>query len=269
MSLLPRALPTMVRTDLLTMIQYRGESVLWAFWGILYPAVAMAMWQAASDEPAEGSRIVEYGREGFAAYFLLVMIVGHLTAAWDAYEFGYFIRSGALSGWLMAPLTPIWRALSSNLSYKIFTMAILTPIWLGLTWYVKPRLDASAAQVALGLVALLLGAGIAFIWGYIVALAAFWTTRTDAIGEFWFGAAMLFGGNLAPVELLPTPLRIVAMFLPHAWMVNFPAEALIGRVPVDRLLLGLAAQAAWLVGGIVIFKLTWNAAVKRYSAVGG
>ena len=263
-----RAMAAIFRADFATMLQYRGESVLWAIWGIVYPAVAMAMWQAASSDPQPGSATAAFGREGFAAYFILTMVITHLTAAWDVYEMGYFVRSGSYSGWLLQPLLPIWRSIAGNLAWKTFTTIILAPLWLFVAWWAAPRFDPTGVQVAVGLLSVLLAAVIAYLWSYIVALAAFWLTKTDAVGELWFGGSLLFGGRLAPIELLPGPLYFLAFLMPHQWTLGFPAEVLMGHASAERMASGIAWQAVWIVGGLVAFRYFWAASIKRYSAVG-
>lgn len=53
----PAALPAFWRQSLATMLQYRGEIALWAVWGVVYPAVAMAMWAAAVRGAPGGQEI--------------------------------------------------------------------------------------------------------------------------------------------------------------------------------------------------------------------
>lgn len=263
---LPGALRALLRTALQTMIQYRGEVALWALWGFVFPAVSLTMWSAAL--PAEG-QISGYTRGDFAAYFLLTMVVMHFTTAWDIYEMGHQVRSGALSSALLRPLLPMWSSLCDNTAYKVVTLAFIGPVWLVFAWLVEPRLTATPVQLMLGLVSLVFASALNYLLGYTLALVAFWTTRTDAIGESWFGAGLLFGGRFAPLALLPMPLQWVAACLPFKWMAWFPAEMLMGRIAVADGLLGLAAQAGWLTATVVAFRLTWRAALRHYSAVGG
>ncbi|MBI5864153.1 MAG: ABC-2 family transporter protein [Planctomycetes bacterium] len=264
-----RAIAAIFRVELSTMVQYRGESVLWALWGVVYPAVAMAMWQAAARDPADGGGVARFGQGGFAAYFLASMVIGHLTTAWDAFEMGYFVRSGTYSGWLLQPLLPIWRSATVNFAWKLFTTTILVPIWLVIAWAARPEFRVDGLHLAAGVVSVVLAVGISFLWGYIVGLTAFWTKRTEAIGELWFGASLLFGGRLAPIELLPTPLRELSYLMPHQWTLGFPCEVLMGHASVTRVWSGLLWQLAWLAAGAAIFRLAWNASVRRYCAVGG
>ena len=262
-----RAFRAMLGMSLAAMMQYRGEGMLWALWGVIYPAVSLAMWEAALGGSGAAT-LNGFDARDFAAYFLMSMIVSHVTAAWDLYEMGWMVRSGAFSPQLLRPMLPIWGSIAANLSYKIVTCMILIPIWIGFAWYTQPRLAAGALQLGLGLVALGLGAAINYILGYSLALIAFWTTRIDAVGEFWFGGSLIFGGRLAPLAMLPGILQMLAWFMPFKWMVWFPCEVLMGRVALPDVGVGLLMQCGWVAAGVIFFRFMWQAGRKQYAAVG-
>lgn len=262
------ALPAYLRQSLATMFQYRGEIVLWAIWGVVYPAVAMAMWSAAVQGSPDGRTIKGYAPSDFAAYFWLTMIVGHISTAWDVYEMGYLVQSGHMSPRLLRPIHPVWQSVADNLSYKFLTLTILVPIWAGVIWLTRPSFDADRHDLLLGVPAVLLAAVINYLWCYILAMLAFWVTRMDAIGQAWFGLGLFFGGRLAPLTIMPEPLQKIATALPFKWVIWFPCELLMGRVKPGTAMQGLVNQCAWVLFGLVVFHVMWRVAVKRYSAVG-
>ena len=264
---LSRALLARGRTSIAEMIQYRSEVALWAVWGIVYPAVALTMWNAALAG-APDKQLAGFGPRDFAAYFVLTMVAGHLTGAWDAWEMGYLVRTGALSPALLRPILPMWKSICDNIAYKLVTLVILAPIWVAVALLAEARFSTSAPQFALGALAMLLAAVLHYLWGYNIAVLAFWTTRTDAVGEMWFGSSLVFGGRLAPLALLPTPLQWVAAALPVKWIIWFPAEALIGRLSPAEIGVGLAWQAGWTITALIVFRRMWPAGLRRYSAVG-
>jgi ABC-2 type transport system permease protein len=268
MTALLRAFAAYFREDLANMLQYRGESFLWAIWGVVYPAVALAMWSAAAQGSSTPGTIGAYDPPAFAAYFLMSMIVGHVTTAWDAYEMGWLVRGGHMTPRLLHPVLPIWKSLAGNLAWKIITLAILAPIWALVAWVAEPRFSGDWVHVAAGTLATVLASLLSFVWGYAVACIAFWTTRSDAISETWFGAQMIFGGRLAPIELLPAPLDWVAQALPLYWMLGFPSKVLMGQASHGEAAWGLIIQAAWLAGGVLVFRRIWRGAMRQYSAVG-
>ncbi len=263
-----RALAAYTQASLATMFQYRGEMVLWALWGVVYPAVAMAMWRAAIGGTSAGQDIGGFDARDFAAYFLLTMIVGHASSAWDVFEMGYLVRSGKMSPRLLRPVLPLWESLADNFAYKALTLTILVPIWAGVALATRPSFATTGIDLLMGLPAMLLGAAVHYIWNYNLGLLAFWVTRMDALSELWWGVNLFLGGRLAPLSLLPGPLQWLAALLPFKWIIWFPAAALMGRLPPDEMALGLCFQVGWLVAGIVVFRFLWRAGVKRYSAVG-
>ncbi len=262
------AMPAFMRMSLATMFQYRGEIVLWAVWGVVYPAVAMAMWSAAVKGAEGGAQIKSLAPADFAAYFLLTMVVGHVATAWDIYEMSYLVRSGRMSPKLLRPILPIWQSLADNLSYKVLTLVILVPIWAGVGWVSRPAFETTPMHVAAGIPAMLLGGALSFLLGYTLSLLAFWVTRVDALGLVWFGMSLFFGGRLAPLSILPMPLQWMAAVLPFKWMIWFPTATLAGWLTAQEIARGIAFQMLWLVGGIALFKVLWRSAVRQYSAVG-
>lgn len=274
-----RAFLAYLRAGVALMLQYRGEILLWAIWGLVNPAVLYAMWSAAAESNPDGA-VAGFSRGDLAAYYFMIMIVGHLTTAWDAYEMGYFIRSGKLSPLLLRPVLPIWQAMAGNLSYKLATLAFVVPMWGVFAWVIKPTFHAEPWQLALGAIAVVFAGVLNFLLGYVVSLIAFWAVKLDAVGEVYFGLGMFLGGRFAMLEALPPSIRYVAEVLPFRWMYAFPTQLLTGRgyqpagagvaeIGVAEALAGLGVQLAWIIFVIAAFRVLWTAAVKRYTAVSG
>ncbi len=269
MRVILRSFVAFLRAAIGVMVQYRGEIVLWAIWGLINPAVLYTMWSAAAESNVDQT-LAGYDRGQFAAYYFCIMIIGHVTTAWDAYELGYFIRTGSLSPKLLRPILPIWESIAQNLAYKIVTLAFVAPAWTLFYMFVKPTFVAAPWQIGLGVIAVMMAGALNYLLGYVVALVAFWTPKLDAVGETYFGMAMMFGGRFAPLATMPPILHEIAMVLPFRWMFAFPAELLMGRITsLNEALSGIGIQIAWLAGIIVMFRIVWAAAVKRYTAVSG
>ncbi|MGE0481792.1 MAG: ABC transporter permease [Phycisphaerae bacterium] len=267
MSTLRRALPAYWRMSVAGMLQYRASIALWAVWGVVYPTVALVVWGAA-QRSSEQAEIGGYDAHEFAAYFLLTMVISHVTAAWDLFEMGWLVRSGGMSPRLLRPILPLWTNVTDNLAYKVVTLTMLVPIWLIVAWAAQPRFHTTTAHLGLGIAALTLAAALNFILGYALALVAFWTTRIDGLAGAYFGASLMFGGRFAPLSVLPAAIAWIPELLPFKWITWFPAEVLAGRLPLAHAGLGLLAQLGWLAFSITLFKVLWPAALKRYSAVG-
>ena len=84
----------------------------------------------------------------------------------------------------------------------------------------------------------------------------------------YFVVMLFLSGQIAPLALLPYPIQIISMLLPFRWIISFPVELLLGRLTLSGALIGLAAQAAWLIVSLVLVKIVWRAGIRIYSAVG-
>jgi ABC-2 type transport system permease protein len=204
----------------------------------------------------------------FAAYYIVLMLVDHLTFSWIFYEFEYRVRQGHLSPLLLRPIHPIHKDIAENVTYKLLTLAVMLPAALGLTLAFRPTFQIPPWAAAAFVPALLLGFGLRFAVEWTLALAAFWTTRVAALNELYFVGMLFLSGQVAPLDLFPAPIRALAAALPFRWMVAFPVELLIGRLTPAEAARGIGTQAVWLAIGAALLTLAWRAGVRRYSAVG-
>lgn len=259
-----------LRTAVAQMLQYRFGILIWAVWGFVGPLISLAVWTAASA--AKGGTIsngaVTFSQRDFSAYFLVFMVVGHLTMSWDAFEFSYRVRDGNLSPRLLKPLNPIHGDLAANIAFKLTTSAMILPAWILLFVMLRPSPPHSVGQFLLGIPAVVLTGLLRYVWQYSLALCAFWTTRVEAINELYFALDSFLAGRIAPLALLPTWMAVAAAFSPFRSMGGFPVELLLGRLTPAEIVAGFLFQLVWLTIGLAVFRLMWNAGVRQYSAVG-
>ena len=246
--------------------QYRVALVIWLTWTVMESTIYLVVWSTVAR--SSGGQVGGFTTEDFAAYFLVAMVVNHLTFTWIMHEFEYRIRQGQLSPLLLKPLHPIHGDIAENLTYKALTLVVLAPAVALLVAAFRPVLRPEPWAVVAFLPALALAFLVRFLTGWTLALAGFWTTRVFAINEMYFVAMLFLSGQMVPLSLLPGAIQGLAAALPFRWMLSFPVELLLGRVGPRDALVGLLAQAAWalLSGGLAV--VVWRAGLKRYSAVG-
>src|SRR6266849_5303027 len=250
----------LISVALANMMQYRAVMLLWAAWGIVAPLVSLAVWTAA----ARGRSLAGFDRAELAGYFLVTMVVSHLTTAWDMEVFSFEVKSGRLSPRLLRPMLPVFQSAADNIAYKLCTSAVLLPIWLAIGVLIRPALHLTVVRALWLVPTVVLAAALAFVWGYCVALVAFWTTNIRAINQLYWTGMTFLAGRLAPLALLPPALRAISWYLPFRWMLAFPVELALGRVPIAQIPLGLAWQALWLAAGIGAFRLIWARGMRCY-----
>jgi ABC-2 type transport system permease protein len=254
------------RTTLAMMFQYRASLLIWMIGHVLEPLVYLIVWSVVAG--TGGGSVGDYAKRDFAAYFIVLMLVNHVTYTWIMYEFEYRIRHGSLSFALLRPVHPIHSDIADNVSSKMITLPFMLVVAGALALIFRPALSPEPWAMGLFVPALLLAFLVRFLLEWTLAQAAFWTTRVSAINQTSFVLLLFLSGQIAPVTLMPRPVQVLAQVLPFHAMVGFPVELLLGRLTLAEALAGLGIQAAWVIIGLVLLRVVWRAGVRVYSAVG-
>ena len=254
------------KTTLAMMFQYRASLVIWTIGQVLEPLVYLIVWSVVAD--SSGGSVGSYSSADFAAYFIVLMLVNQVTYTWIMYEFEYRVRKGNLSVLLLKPIHPIHSDIADNITSKIITLPIIVVIAIIFLFVFHASIAPAPWAILLFIPVLLIAFLVRFVLEWILALAAFWTTRVGAINQSYFVTLLFLSGQIAPLELLPQPVQVLSFLLPFRWLINFPVELLLGRLSFTDTLIGLGAQLGWLIVGIMLLRIIWKAGVKVYTAVG-
>jgi ABC-2 type transport system permease protein len=255
------------KTTLASQVQYRASLVIWLIGHVLEPLIYLVVWSLVSS--SRGGSVGDYSTPQFAAYFILLMLVNHVTYTWIMYEYEYRIRHGSLSFALLRPVHPIHTDIADNVSAKLISLPGMLLVAAILSLIFRPVLRLVPWALAAAIPALALAFVVRFLVEWTLALAAFWTTRVSALNQMYFVAMLFLSGQVAPLSLFPTWLQTVAALLPFRWMIAFPVELLLGRLTPVQAAQGIAAQMLWLVICLSLVRIVWRAGVRVYSAVGG
>jgi ABC-2 type transport system permease protein len=246
-------------------LAYRGAVSIWIFTSIIQPLVFIVVWRTVAAGGSTGG----FTGGQFVAYFLVMMVVDHLTFIWHMWEFEWRIRTGAFSPLLLRPVHPIHNDVCENLAYKLVGLVGVLPAAVVLGVVFDADLGGiGAAEILAFLPALVLAMGLRFLVEWCLALSAFWLTKVTAINALFFALTSFFGGFFAPLAVLPGWMQTVATWTPFSWSLAFPVEVLLGRRTGPDIVIGYAAQLGWIVLALAGLWLLWRRATRRYSAVG-
>lgn len=118
-------------------------------------------------------------------------------------------------------------------------------------------------------VSVALAVGVAFAWGFLLQLSAFWIVDVRGPSQIGWFCAQFMAGMLVPVFLFPSGLEVLARALPFVAMLQLPAEVFLGRHEGAGLLGVYAFQVAWLVALALAGRLVLARAVRRVVVHGG
>jgi ABC-2 type transport system permease protein len=255
------------RINLTRYIAYRVETVIWLVGMALPPVVLLAVWQSAASRA--GGSIAGFNGGDIAAYFIAVMLVNHVTQAWAVFLWESYVREGYLAYVLLRPHPVFLQDLAENVAFKIVTvpLMLLTAVALWFSFHAHMKVEAWAIAAAIPTV--LMAFALRFTIDWIVATtAALYSTKVDAVNAVFFFIVLVFSGQIAPLQMLPGPLRMAANFLPFRWMIDFPVQALLGRLSSQQIATGLGVQVLWVTVQAAVIVVTWRGGIRRFTAVG-
>ena len=256
----------MLRISVLGQIQYRAQGAIWMIGSILEPVIFLVVWTTVAH--SRGGEVGGYGPQQFAAYYLTLMLVNHLTFSWIMEVFQFRVQHGDLSFQLLRPVHPIHADIADNLAYKLVMLVVVAPAVVILVLVFRPQFDVVPWSLAVFVPALVLAFSMRFLLEWSLALAAFWTTRVTAINRSYFSVMIFLSGRVAPIALLPAWLQQTAEVLPFYYFIAFPVELALGRLTPQQALSGVLMQLVWLAVSVAVITSLWRVAVRRFSAVG-
>ena len=255
----------LVKSTWSSWLQPRGFFYLVAFSWMIPLLTYLFVWSTAAAEGTVGG----FDRGDLVGYYVVLILVNQLTFSSNNWTVGDAIRYGRMNLLLLRPMSPVYDALASEVAVKVVFMTFAIPLAAVLALLLRPSFDVSPGQWVAFLPALLMAWVLRFAWGYGIALLSFWATRADALLSLQESLVFLVGGQVAPVALLPGPMKMLAVALPFRYMVAFPVEILTGQLIPSEVWAGLFLQAGWLVVALLLWRSLWRAGLRRYTAVGG
>lgn len=263
MSLL-RLYAAWLKLALLSQAQYRFSLILFLIHRLIEPLIYLAVWSAVAR--ASGGTVSGYDSTDFASYFIVSLIVNHLTYTWHITWYDYLIRSGDFSTLLLRPVHPIHSDIADNFASKLLTAFVMLPTIIALLIIYQVQLQTTFLLPFL--ITVSLAFALRFALEYLIGLLAFWTTRLDAIHQLYYTARTFLSGKIAPIPLLPIALQSVAFWLPFYWMFGFPIDVLVGKLDTTTIVNGMVMQIILIALSVIGICALWRFGIRRYAAVG-
>jgi ABC-2 type transport system permease protein len=111
--------------------------------------------------------------------------------------------------------------------------------------------------------------GVAFAYGFLVELSAFWLIEIRGLRQFAWLTAQFMSGTFVPLVLLPDGIEPLVRALPFAGMVQLPVEVFLDKHHGSGLIAVYAHQLAWAAALTVAGRLALRRAVRRVEVQGG
>jgi ABC-2 type transport system permease protein len=232
------------------------------FFGALISFVYLAVYEGRGE-------VAGFSVQDAVSYVWLTQSLISIGAAWVDPGLQNSIRSGDVVTDLSRPWSFYGYWLSQALGERVFNMLVrgsLTYL-LGILYF---NAYIPEAGMLLGAApALLMAIVLAFAYGFIVNLAAFWmldTTGVNLVANFMLS---FFSGFLLPIAFFPAPIAAITQYLPFRAITSVAAQSLLGKLQGWALIEAYALQLFWAVVLIGAGQLILRAAMRRVIIQGG
>jgi ABC-2 type transport system permease protein len=254
------------RINLLTMLEYRANFLMWAGFTVIYHGTAIvALWVTLRNFPSINGWDFRQ-----TAFMYGLWMLGHAlnnTIFFTVGSVPEFVREGRFDRFLIRPLDPLFQALTvpqqiwpDELVLAIVYFSLVVP-------FAGVRVDwvllCYVPLVALG------GALIDFGINLAIATASFWFVRIDTLR--WVVMSLEQEFSRYPISIYQRGVRVVLAFvLPFAFMNYFPATFLLHKAE-DGLHLNPAVGLLTPLVGLLVLTVAyafWRIGLNRYQGTG-
>lgn len=243
---------------------------LWAwvelFAQLLMMTVLVFFWRAVY---ANTDSIGGLSAEQTINYILLAQLLAPLIQSRFIFSMGFMLREGLVAIELLRPVDFQGRYYVENIAEMATSLVLKLPLllfaWLafGLTLPSDPLVWAAF------LLSVLLGRSILFLFSWLFACLAFYSTETWGLSVVYEGLSLFFSGVLLPLTIMPSWLLALAAALPFAQALYVPVSFLSGITPVAEAPRTWLVQLLWLAGLLVLSRLVFALAVRKVTVQGG
>jgi len=255
---------------------YRGDFALGTLMRFLPIVTQIFLWAAvfsALDAPASGEKdIAGYRYQDFVAYYLLTMLSRAFSSMPGlASGIALQVREGEIKKFLIQPVDMVGFMLLSRIAHKLVYYTVALGPFALVFFLCRDYFPGwPAPEILLAYIASLI---MAFLLGYFleaaIGMISFWFLEVSSLLFVYMLFNFFFSGHMFPLDMLPEPWSLVVRVIPLQYLAYFPAAVFLGKVQGAELWTGLAIQAAWVFGMIVLCRVAFHFGLNRYAGYGG
>ncbi len=250
-------------------IVYRWNFGIRALFSLFHLAFVFILWGAAYSGQTQ---IGGFDLNQTLTYFIVILMMQFFIGAFNEdYQISEEIRNGIINQFLLKPINYYLYRFSIFIAARLVSgLLVLLPLLIALP-LLKDHivLPGEAWRLLLGLPAMFMAALIQFTIAYIFGLLTFWFLEIQSFIILSLAIETMLGGQMFPLDLMPTWFFRVSQWLPYYYQMYFPTAIFTGRLDQASAMNGLAIQTFWVIALLGLAQLLWARGLRRHTAVGG
>lgn len=249
---------------------YKLNFVMWRVRNVLQILVAYFLWDTIFSDP--GRVVFGYDKARILTYVLGVLIIRALVFSARSVDVPSEISEGNLTNYLLKPINYFKYWAIRDASSKFLNIAFSVVEILFLIFVLKVNLFVQTNFVYIfGFVLSLVVANILFfVIRFITSSITFWAPELAWGSQFLVLMILteFLSGSMMPLDILPEAVQKVLYFTPFPYLLFFPLQVYLGKIPINIMFQGIMISGAWCVALYFIMRLIWLSGIKTYRAEG-
>lgn len=251
-------------------LEYRVSFLLSMLSAIFPIIIQTAMWNYLYGH-SDAAAVFGYEHGQILMYTLLATLVSQMVSAGFEWEMNEDIKMGGLNKYLVRPVSYKWHRFFGFIGQKIPRFMVIGPVaaviiaaarfWKGL--------PISAARVLVFVCSLVLAIILNFYIFYCIGLLGCWLTDVGKLFGTVSIVLTVVSGGIFPLDIFGGVVEKVVNILPFGYTAQFPVNIINGRFGWERIGIGFAFQAGWILLFACLGEILWKRGMKRYVATGG
>lgn len=249
-------------------IEYRTNFLL-SLLSTVFPIVIQVFLWHAIFRSTTSSDIFGYSEGQVIAYSFLAALFAKLAATGFEYEVAGDVKNGQLSKFVVQPVHYFGYRLCSFLGEKCMHLLVILLITLVILGWFREVVVWEASRLAACLIALPLAITMNFLIYFNLSMISFWIIEVWGIFLTFSLIAGIASGGVFPLDMFGPAAQTVLNMLPFKYIVFFPVNVLLGKIPQAGLLPGIGLQVMWIAILAAIAAVLWHSGMRKYESAGG
>ena len=202
-------------------------------------------------------------------YILLARLLSPLIETRTIFFFGFMIRQGQIAVELTRPLDFQLRIMVESFAEVLTFLVQRLPLFAIAFLFFGMRLPTDPLLWLAFFISLFLGQFVLFLFDWMFACLAFYSTETWGLSVVRVGAGSFFSGALVPLVMMPEWLQNIAAGLPFAQALAVPVSFLSGISTWANAPQIWLIQIIWVLGLFVLSRIVFSIAIRQVTVQGG
>ena len=253
-----------------TSLTYRFQFFSGIFILLIPFVIKLSLWKLAFM-PDDTKEIAGYTFNELLVYTIFSMIFSYLNITYFQYNIAFEIKDGSLSRYLVKPVNHMLYWISMLIGDKFINVIYVLVFIILAGGIYGNNMDGYIAvcNIPFTIVTIILSLILNFLIYYVISLSAFWFLEISYFFSAITFIISILSGELMPIDVMPTFVTRILLFLPFSYSVYFPTQVIMGELAIKDILFRLIIQIVWITVFVLFGRLVWNMGVRKYESVGG